>query len=163
MRFLSLAALILLGACQAAAPPEMTDAERAQIEAEAEQAIADQWDGFIEAVLAVDYDGWASYWTSDARVLQPGMDLSGSALFDYVRDFFDGGVQFLTFDVGSFEVFVHGDAAYQIGQIDESAVLPGGEPAEWHDYFFVRWVKQENGEWGISYLLAGPRDAPPEG
>ncbi len=163
MRFLTLAVLVLLAACQPASPPEMTDAERAQIEAEVEQAIANRWAGFTEAVLAVDYDGWASYWTPDARVLQPGMNLSGTAFFDYVRDLFAEGVQYLAFDVESLDIFVHGDAAYQIGQLDESAILAGGEPAEWHDYVFVRWVKQEDGEWRISYLMAGPRDAPPEG
>ena len=159
----ALAVLLLVFACQAPPPAEMTEAERAQIEAEVKQAIANRWAGFTETVLAVDYDGWASYWTPDARVLQPGMDLSGSAFFDYVRNFFAEGVQFLAFDVESFDIFVHGDAAYQIGQIDESAILSGGESAEWRDYLFVRWVKQEDGEWRISYLFAGPRDAPPEG
>ncbi|MEK0326592.1 MAG: hypothetical protein QQN63_12915, partial [Nitrosopumilus sp.] len=75
--------LSLLPACTSA-PAEMTDAERTQIEAE----ITDQWAGFKDAVLNEDYEGWASYWTPDARVLQPGMDLSGSDLFDFGRDFF---------------------------------------------------------------------------
>jgi len=145
------------------APPEMTEAEIAQIEAEVEQAIADQWAGFREAVLAEDYHGWASYWTADARVLQPGMDLSGTPFFDFARDFIESGVQFLTFDVESFEIFVHGDVAYQIGQYDETAVLAGGEPAEWHDYFFVRWVRGPDGMWRISRDLATPREGPPEG
>ncbi len=154
----AVAILLVVAACQAP-PSEMTDAEKAEVE----QVIADQWAGFTETLLAVDYDGWVSYWTPDARVLQPGSDLSGSAWFDYVRDAFDEGMQWHTFDMESYEVFVHGDVAYEIGQYDETASLGAGEPVEWHDYFFVRWVKQEDGEWRISYLFAGPRDAPPEG
>ena len=159
MRFAALAVLLLVAACQTA-PPEMTDAEIAQIEAEVTQAIADQWAGFRETIQAGDYDGWASYWTSETRILQPGMDLSGTAWFDYVRDSFEGGVQFLTFDVESFDVFVHGDIAYQIGQYDETAELAGGEPAEWHEYLFVRWVRGTDGMWRISRLLSAPREAP---
>ena len=153
--------LLLMTACQA--PPEMTDAEQAQIEAQAKQAIADQWAGFTDAVLDHDYQGWAAYWTPDARVLQPGMDLGGTALFDFVRDFFDSGVQILTLDVQSFETFVHGDVAYQIGQLDETLQMPGGDSAEAHDYIFTRWERQSDGVWRISRFLGGPRDAPPEG
>jgi ketosteroid isomerase-like protein len=141
----------------------MADAEIAQIEAEVAQAIADQWVGFRETIQAGDYDGWASYWTSDTRILQTGVDLSGTAWFDYVRDFFEGGVQFLTLDVESFDVFVHGDVAYQIGQMDETAELAGGDPAEWHEYLFVRWVRGTDGMWRISRFLSAPREAPPEG
>ena len=142
---------------------EMAEAEIAQIEAEVVEAIAGQWAGFRETIQAGDYDAWADYWTSDTRMLQPGMDLTGTAWFDYVRDFFNGGVQFLTFDVESFDVFVHGDVAYQVGQYDETAELADGEPGEWHDYFFVRWEKGADGIWRINRFLSAPRDAPPEG
>lgn len=110
-----------------------------------------------------DYEGWASYWTPDARVLQPGMDLSGSDLLDFGRDFFASGAQIFTLDVQSFEIFVHGEVAYQIGQLDETFQMPGEEPAEAHDYVFTKWEKQTDGAWRISRYLAGPRDAPPEG
>ena len=143
-------------------PPEMTEAEVAQIEAEAKQAIADQWDGFTVALQDVDYEGWRSYWTSGARVLQPGSDLSGSDLFDYVRDLFASGIQFTAFDVQSSEIFVHGDVAYQIGQYDETVQMPEEEPTDYHDSFFARWVK-EDGSWRIDRFLGGPRDAPAEG
>jgi ketosteroid isomerase-like protein len=91
------------------------------------------------------------------------MDLSGEPFFDYVREFFDSGVDFLSFTPRSFEVFVHGSAAYQIGQYDEAATLGTGEEAEWHEHFFVRWVRGDDGVWRINRFVAAPREAPPEG
>jgi ketosteroid isomerase-like protein len=109
------------------------------------------------------YEGWATYWTPDARILEPGMDLSGSDLFDFARDFWADGGQVLTFEMESSEVFVHGDAAYQIGQYDESLQFPDGAQLEVANFFFVRWEKQRDGMWRISRLMAGPREAPAEG
>ena len=163
MRILSLAALVLLAACQPAPPPEMTAAEMAQIEADTKQAIADQWDGFRNAVLNGDAEVWVSLWTPDGRLLEPGMDMSGDVLFDFVREFFESGGEVFSFDVESSEIFVHGDAAYQIGQYDESFRFPGAEAAEAHNHFFARWEKADDGIWRIDRMLSGPRDAPPEG
>jgi len=157
----ALAVLLLSAACQG--PAEMTDADQPQIEAEVEQAIAEQWVGFGDAVVNLNYEAWASFWTPDARVLQPGSDLNGSDLFDFARDFFASGAQIFTFDVQSFEIFVHGEVAYQIGQLDETFQMPGGDPVEEHDYIFARWKKQTDGVWRISRFVVGPRDAPPEG
>jgi ketosteroid isomerase-like protein len=154
--------LMILAGCQAP-PAEMTQAEIAQMEAEVTQVIADRWAGFWESVVAKDYEEWASYWTSDTRVLQTGVDMSGTAWFDYVRELFESGAQWHTFDIESFDFFVHGNVAYQIGQWDETATLDSGEPVEWNEYFFIRWVKGDDGLWRLSRLLSTPRDAPAEG
>lgn len=161
-RLMAFSLLLLVSACQAP-PAEMTEAEIAQIEAEVTEAISDRWASFWETTQAGDYDEWLSYWTSDTRMLQPGVDMSGTVWFDYVREFFASGTQWHTFDVESFEVFVHGTVAYQIGQYDETATLGTGEPAEWHEYLFVRWLKGDDGMWRISRMLTAPREAPEEG
>ena len=44
---------------------------------EVEQAIADQWAGFKVALLNGDAEGWASFWTPDAWLMEPGMDKRG--------------------------------------------------------------------------------------
>ena len=163
MRLFSLAALILLAACQPAPPSEMTDAERAQVEAEAKQAIADRWAAFENALMSRDAEEYRSFWTQDARILEPGMDMRGSDLHDFFREFWGSGGEVFTFSLESYEIFVHGDVAYQIGQYDESFQFPGEEPAEAHNYFFMRWEKQADGVWQIDRLVAGPREAPPEG
>lgn len=158
----AIAVLFLVAACQAP-PPEMTDAEIAQIEAETTRAISDRWTAFWETTQAGDFDGWADFWTSDIRMLQPGVDVSGSAWFDFGRDFFASGMEFLTLDIEPFDVFVHGDVAYQVGRFDETATLASGEPVEWHEYFFVRWERGTDGVWRMDRFLSTPREAPAEG
>ena len=58
-------------------------------------------------------------------------------------------------DVEPMEFFFHGDAVYEIVRLDETAALPGSGPMEWHDDPFVRWVKEDDGEWVISHSLGG--------
>jgi ketosteroid isomerase-like protein len=149
--------LAFLAACQPATT-ELTEEQKAEVV----QALAESWAGFKEAVENEDYEGWAAYWTEDAWVLEPGMDLRGDDLFDFVREMFASGADFTVFDAEPLETFVHGDVAYQIGQYDEAFQVPGAEPGEVHNYNFTRWVK-EDGVWKIDRLLAGPREALPEG
>lgn len=158
VRFCPLAVLILFAACQPAAPPEMTDADKAEVE----QAIADRWAAFESVILSEDVDEYMSYWTSDTRLLEPGIDLSGSDLSVFISEFWEGGGGVSSLDVQSIEIFVHGDVAYQIAQYDESFQFPGEEPAEAHNYLFARWERGADGVWQIDRLLAGPRDAPAE-
>jgi ketosteroid isomerase-like protein len=140
----------------------MTEAEVAQMEAEAKQAINARWDAYESMVTEMDTEMWLSYWTSDARLLQSGLTLSGDEFPGFAADFFDGGGQMFGLDLESHEIFVHDDVAYQIGQYDESFQFPGEEPASVQNYFFARWEKVD-GTWRIDRLLTAPRDAPPEG
>ena len=159
MRFLPLAALVFLAACQPAAPPELTDADKAEVE----QAITDLWAAFELAIMSRDVEEYLPFWTQDARILEPGMDMGGSELRDFFGEFWGSGGEVFTFALESYEIFVHGDVAYQIGQYDESFQFPGAEPAEAHNYFFMRFEKNADGIWQIDRLVAGPREAPAEG
>ena len=150
-------ALVFLGSSQPATT-ELTEEQ----EAEVVQALADRWAGFKEAVENEDYEGWAAYWTHDAWVLQPGSDLRGDDLFDFVRELFASGIDFSVFDEEPLGTFIHGEVAYQMGQVDEVLQSPDAEPWEVHEYYFARWVK-DDGVWRIHRMLAAPRDAPPEG
>ena len=124
VRFRHLAVLILFAACQPAAPPEMTDADRAEVE----QAIADRWAAFENAVMSRDVEEYLPFWTQDARILEPGMNMGGSELQDFFTEFWGSGGEVFSFDLESYEIFVHGDVAYQIGQYDESFQFPDAEP-----------------------------------
>jgi len=132
------------------------------MDANVEKAIADQWAGFRNALMNQDVGKWLSFWTPDARVMEPGMDVKGSALFDAGTEFFESGGKVYTFEMESFEIFVHGDVAYQIGQYDESFHLGTGEAVEVHNFVTVRWVKEGDGMWRMSRFVAGPRKAPEE-
>jgi ketosteroid isomerase-like protein len=157
----ALAILLPVAACQAP-PAEMTEAERAQYEAEVEQAINARWDDYASMYAELDAETWLSFWTPDTRLFQPGLTLSGEEFPAFAADFFGGGGQTFALDVESFEVFVHGDVAYQIGQYDDSFQFPGEEPALAQNYFFARWEKVD-GTWKIDRFLTAPRDALEEG
>lgn len=133
------------------------------MDADAKKAIQDRWDAYLGIASSGDVEGWASYWTSDARILEPGMDFSGKELFDFGRNFFEGGGKIFSLDLEPFETHVHGDTAYQIGQYDESFQAPGQDRQSVQNYFFAMWKKQDDGGWRIGRFMAGPRAAPEEG
>ncbi len=155
----ALAGVAVLSFLFLVAPPfpataqEMTDAE---------QSITDRWAAYEKVLLSGDVDGWLSYWTPDARVLGPGMDMSADDLPSYAGEFWEPGGEVFTFAMESFEIFIHGDVAYQIGQFDESFQYAGEEPTEAHNYFFARW-EIEDGIWKIDRWVTGAREAPAEG
>ena len=61
-------------------PPEMTEAERAQMEADVRVEIAERFDGYRAALLTGDAGAFMSMYTSDARVFWPGMNLDKNEL-----------------------------------------------------------------------------------
>ncbi len=133
------------------------------MDADAKKAIQDRWDAYMSIASANDVEGWSSYWTSDARILEPGMDLSGEDLFAFGKEFFEGGGKVFSLNLEPFDTYVHGDTAYQVGQYDETFQAPGQDPQTVNNHFFARWERQADGEWRISRLVAGPRDTPTEG
>lgn len=144
-------------------PPEMTEAEIAQNEAEAKQAITDRLNAYENVAVNNDLEGQLSYWTPDIRFMEPGMDLSGDEWSSYLREFQESGGKVLSWGWDPIEIFVHGDVAYQIARYHESFQIPGGEPIEAHNNYFARWERQPDGVWRLSRVVAGPIDAPPEG
>ena len=132
------------------------------MDADARQAIADQWAKFKTALLNQDVARWQSFWSPDLRMLQPGLDLCGPEYLEFGRNFFESGGKVFAFDWRTIEVFVHGDVAYEVASYDESFQFSGQEVTTVNHHAFVRWEKQTDGEWRISRLLGGPRDAPAE-
>ena len=126
---------------------------------EAKQAIADRWAAWENTASEMDYNSWSTFWTSDGWLLRAGINMRGSELHALAKEFFGSGPQGYSLDVESFEVFVHGDVAYQIGQYDEGSQMPGEERTEDKNYFFARW-KKEDGTWKLDRAVAGPRAAP---
>jgi ketosteroid isomerase-like protein len=145
------------------APPEMTEAEIAQIEAEAEDAIADRWTSFRTALMGSDADAFLSHWTEDMRFLEPGMNFGRDDYESLCQEVWGSGGAITAFEVGPSDTFVHGNAAYQVGQIRETLQFPGGEPEEFYNNFFARWEKGPDGVWRVDRFVAGPVDAPAEG
>jgi len=143
---------------------EMTQAETAQMEAEARQAIADQWAVMIDAGPSKDYERYLSCWTPDVQLLEPGVDVTGIEAFrDHMDEFFSTGAEILEFNRESREISVYQDVAYEMGQYTNLVGFPGVDPAEFGSNFFAKWQRGMDGVWRISRFVAGSMDAPEEG
>jgi len=139
---------------------EMIAAEVAQHEADVTAAINARWAQYAQGR---DLDSWTPLWAPNIRVMEAGVDMSGDDFLAFGRDFFTSGGQVFSFEMETFDIYVHGSVAYQIGRMDESFQFPDGEPTDAHNFFFARWEEQPDGSWGISRMVAGTRDAPVEG
>ena len=103
---LAAALVVSLTACQAAAPAELTEANRAAIE-----AVNDQ---FVENVTAGDYAAVSMLYTEDARFMPPNQPtVSGRAAIQAWMEALPPVTQFsLTTD----QISGQGDMAYTIGR-----------------------------------------------
>jgi len=158
----AVAVLLLVAACQTV-PPEMTEAEIAQYEAEVMREIDEQLARYGEAMVQGDTEGVLSFWTEDMRLWGPGMNLERTEFETLVRDSFGSPMAITAFEVTPFDMFIHGNVVYQIGQMDVTRPGPDGEPIEDHSYILAKWVKQPDGAWRMSRGLQGPVEAPEEG
>jgi uncharacterized protein (TIGR02246 family) len=161
-----LAVLVVIGVgfllySSPSAPPEMTEAERAQAEAGVREEIANRFDSYRDALLTGDEGAFMSMYTSDARVFWPGMNLDKNELQAAMAEMFQG-MTWTAYDVDLQDLFVAGDAAYAIYQLSETFQAEGQEPGSENWNCFTRWEKEE-GVWKVDRDVCGLRDAPPEG
>lgn len=150
--------LLIVAACQA--PPQgMTEAEIAQYEAEVRQELINRMDAYQEAVMRGDVETVDSYWTSDGRILAPGMDLAGGDLHAFIAGVFP---TLTVTEVGDelLELLVHGDAAYGIYRYWETVQAEGEEPETMNAHCMIRWEK-EDGEWRFDRDVCGPGEPKP--
>ena len=153
---LAVAVLMLVTACQTAPPPEMTEAEMAQIQAEVEAVNKEHRD----AMMAGNVEWIREQFTSDAVQMGPGYRRVGAEVRDYMQRIF-AEVSPTSWESQTIDAWVHGDAVYIIARDDVTVTL-GGEAMTVSNHILTRWVK-EDGQWKLSYVFSSPVDAPPEG
>lgn len=156
----AVAVLSLVAACQAP-PPEMTEAEMAQSEAEVRQEILDRMEEHKRVGMSGDVEGLMSLMTSDVWLLLPGMNLRWNDLQAVAEEVYST-VTFTDIKSELLEVFVHGDVAYVINEYSATSQTEGQGPVTHISNCFTRWQK-EDGVWKYDREVCGPRDAPPEG
>jgi len=142
------------------APPEVTEAERAQMEAGVRGEIADSFDRYRDALLDRDVGAFMSMYTTDAQVFWPGMNLDKNELQAAMAEMLQSWT-WTSYDVDLKDLFVHDDAAYAIYQISETFQEEGQEPGSENWNCFTRWQK-EDGMWRVDRDVCGLRDTPPE-
>lgn len=151
--FLALAGL-LAGCAPAETPPPEDETDEQAVREE----LSARMDAYGEAALAGDANALVGFWTEDARLWEPGMDMDRSEIGAFLREFLQTG-RVTSFEIEPFDVFVHGDAAYDFGRYDEVLEIEG-ETQEIRGYYAARWERGADGVWRIDRLVAGPRDAP---
>lgn len=150
---LALTAFLGVGACAPEGGNDMADPEAVRQELDARIS------AFIDVLLAGNAEQALTFFTADARLLEPGMDLSGDPLRQFYTDFFGGGGRVTSAELVPYDTFVHAAAAYQVGWYDE-VVEVEGEQMTIQNYFFMRWERGNDGTWLIDRFVAGPREAP---
>lgn len=125
--------------------------------------IAERVASYVAAIERADVDAAADYWTEDARLIGPGIDLDRSAVLDGMRSVFDAGTRVDVLGRPTLELFAHGDVAYEIAQAEE-IFMSGTEapPDTMRNNMFIRWERASDGVWRFDRVLLGPQAPPPQ-
>ena len=122
--------------------------------------IAKTISSYIECLtLQRDARAAGDYYTADARMLGPGMDLDRAALIEGMRAAFDSYPE-VRVNRQTLELFVHGDTAYEIARADDTFVSRDGTSATIRNNLFIRWERGEDGAWRFARVLLSPQQSP---
>ena len=100
--------------------------KRSEVQAPAEAAIAERASSYLEQLTEErGAEAARDYYTEDARLLGPGMDLDRSGVIEGMRAVFEAGNE-VQVNRRTLELFVHGDAAYEIAQAEDTFLSPQG-------------------------------------
>ena len=121
--------------------------------------LAERMRAYTNALLRGDPAEVRDFWTRNARVLLPGLDLDGTGLTRFVDEFFGGEGSVTSVEFERFDVFVYGAAAYELGRYEETAEV-GDEIETVYGNYFLRWVRSADGEWRIDRFVGGPVEPP---
>lgn len=157
---LALLALVL-AACSAETEVASGESEVARAETEAASAeTTARLDAYRDVILAADVERVLDFWTADARVLEPGIDLGPQELESFIRAFFETG-EAMALEIERLDFWLHGDVAYDIGRYEETVRMGADqEPMTVRNHYFMRWEKGSDGLWRIDRFVAGPQEAP---
>jgi ketosteroid isomerase-like protein len=139
-------------------PAPVPTAEAQVDDSAVRQELAQRMAAYRDALMQGDPAAVTSFWTTDSRILEQGMDVTGDGLQAFVQQFYSTG-KVNALDIRPLDVFVHGNAAYELGQYDE-VVQIGAQVDTIQNNYFLRWEKQADGSWKIDRFVAGPRNAP---
>lgn len=111
-----------------------------------------------QLTLARDAEAARDFYTQDARLLGPGTDLDRAGVLDAIRSAFEAGME-LRAERRTLELWVHGDAAYEIARADDTFLSPDGPSKTIRNNLFIRWQKGDDGRWRFARVLLSPRES----
>lgn len=147
---------LLLSGCA----PQASDTSEEEAVAQAAAEIADRVTGYLAAIQDADVAAAADYWAEDARMIGPGMDLDRQGVLEGMEAAFGASTRVRVLRRETIEMFVHGNAAYEIAQAEEVFVTSDATPADtMRNNMFVRWERGSDGKWRFSRAVLGPQGA----
>lgn len=112
--------------------------------------------GYLEVLThSRDAEGAGDYYSEGASLVGPGFTFDRTAVLREIRSAFDAGAQ-IEIDRETLELFVHGDAAYEIATAKDTLTFPDGTSQVLHNNLFICWVRGSNGSWRFSRVLLSP-------
>jgi ketosteroid isomerase-like protein len=98
----------------------------------------------------------SGYYTADAKLIGPGMNMSRADLLAFMRGVFDAGVA-IRVHRRTVELFVHGDVAYELATAEDTLASPDGIQQVIRNNMFIRWEKGADGLWRFARVLLSPQ------
>lgn len=122
----------------------------------AADAIAESIASYID-VLTVQRDPKlaADYYTEDARLLGPSMDLDRAGVVDGIRAAFEAGVQ-IRVERRTLELFVHGATAYEMAEAEDTFHNLDGTSNTLRNRMFIRWERGSDAKWRFARVMLSP-------
>ncbi len=135
------------------------DSARVDVVAETEAAIAERVSSYLR-VLTVERDAEAAsdYYTDDARLFGPGIDLDQSGVVEGLRAVFESGME-VQVNRRTLEIYVHGDTAYEIAEAEDTSLSPDGSSNTMRNNMFIRWERGTDDQWRFARILLSPQDS----
>ncbi len=131
-----------------------------EVQAAAQAAITERISSYLEVLTVVrDAEAARDYYTEDARLLGPGMDLDRSGMIEAIHAVFEAGIE-VQFNRRTLEVFLHGDVAYEIAQAEDTFLSPDGSSDTTRNNMFIRWERGDDNNWRFARVLLSPQDSP---
>ncbi len=123
----------------------------------AAEAIGQSIDGYLEQLTGKrNLEAAADFYTQDARLIGPGTDMGRADVVETLRSVFEGDIQ-VQVNRRTLELFVHGDAAYEVAQAEDTLVNPDGSSQTLRNNLFIRWDKGVDGRWRFARVLLSPQ------
>lgn len=114
---------------------------------------------YLDALERADLNEARQYWTKEATLLVPGAYMERDEVLQGMAAAFERG-RVDVMDRSTLDLFVHGDAAYEIARVEEVFIPDAGAADTMRNNLFVRWAKGPDGEWRFDRAVIGPQEVP---
>ena len=131
--------------------------DRTLVEKDAESAIKERIEAYLEQLTTTrDLAVASDFYTEEATIIGPDTDMGRSGVVEMLRSVFEGGVE-VQVNRKTVELFVHGNAAYEIAKAQDTIINPDGSSSTLRNNLFIRWARGTDGRWRFDRVLLSPQ------